>query len=49
VGKPGGILCGIKSSRFDVLSVTVSRHFFKEEVFDKKLKDDFSIWGSSTD
>jgi exonuclease III len=41
VGKSGGILCGIKSSRFDVNSFKVSRHFVKANVFDKKLKHNY--------
>jgi hypothetical protein len=41
VGKYGGILCGIKSSRFDANSFNFSRHFVKENVFDKKLKRNY--------
>jgi hypothetical protein len=36
VGCSGGILCGIKSSRFNVLSISVGRYFVKAKVYDKQ-------------
>jgi hypothetical protein len=41
VGKYGGILCGIKSSRFDVNAFKISRHFVEADVFGKKLKHNY--------
>jgi hypothetical protein len=37
VGRSGGILCGIKSSRFNVISFSVGRFFVKARVCDLKL------------
>jgi hypothetical protein len=38
VGRSRGILCGIKSSRFKVLSIWVGRYFVKAKVFDNLRK-----------
>jgi hypothetical protein len=38
VGRSGGILCGIKSSKFNVLSISVGRYFVKAKVFDNLSK-----------
>jgi hypothetical protein len=37
VGRSGGILCGIKSSRFNVMAFSVGRFFVKASVSDLKL------------
>jgi hypothetical protein len=37
VGRSGGILCGIKSSRFNVIDFSVGRFFVKAKVSDLKL------------
>jgi hypothetical protein len=36
VGWSGGILCGIKSSRFNVLNLSVGRYFVKAKLHDKQ-------------
>ena len=37
-GRSSGILCGIKSSRFDVCSATTEKHFVKAILPDKKIQ-----------
>jgi hypothetical protein len=41
VGRSGGILCGIKSSRFNVISFSVGRFFVKARVCDLKLQKEY--------
>jgi hypothetical protein len=41
VGRSGGILCGIKSSRFNVLNIVVGRYFVKAKVHDKQNQKDY--------
>lgn len=43
VGRSGGLLCGIKSSRFDVLQSDTGRFFVKVVVSDRKLGQKFSL------
>jgi hypothetical protein len=41
MGRSGGILCGIKSSRFNVRSVSIGRFFVKARVFDVKNQNEY--------
>jgi hypothetical protein len=47
----GGILYGIKSSRFVILTVIVNRYLIKTKVYDKKITTwilvNGNLWGSS--
>ena len=43
MGRSGGILCGIKSDRFDVLHVSFDRHYIKANIFDKKMHLDLCL------
>ena len=38
IGRSGGILCGTKSSRFDICSATTEKHFVKAILLDKKIQ-----------
>jgi hypothetical protein len=52
VGQFGGILCGIKSSRFNVLSVVVGRFFVKSKVLDIKIQKEYClivVYGATQD
>jgi hypothetical protein len=40
MGCSGGIFCGIKSSRFNVLNLSIGRYFVKAKVHDKKNQKD---------
>jgi hypothetical protein len=50
VGRSGGILCGIKSSRFNVLNLSVGRYFVKAKVHDKQVQRDYwliTVYGAA--
>jgi hypothetical protein len=50
VGRSGGILCGIKSSRFNVLNLSVGRYFVKVKVHDKQNQKDYwliTVYGAA--
>jgi hypothetical protein len=52
VGRSGGILCGIKSSRFNVISISIGRFFVKARVFDSKNQMEYwliIIYGAAQD
>jgi hypothetical protein len=50
VGRSGGILCGIKSSKFNVLNLAVGRYFVKAKVHDKQNQKDYwliTVYGAA--
>jgi hypothetical protein len=52
VGRSGGILCGIKSSRFNVITFSVGRFFVKARVSDLKLQKEYwliIVYGAAQD
>jgi hypothetical protein len=52
VGRSGGILCGIKSSRFNVMAFSVGRFFVKARVSDLKLQQEYwliIVYGAAQD
>jgi hypothetical protein len=52
VGRSGGILCGIKSSRFNVTDFSVGRFFVKAKVKDLKLQKEcwlIIVYGAAQD
>jgi hypothetical protein len=52
VGRSGGILCGIKSSRFNIISLSVGRFFVNTRVFDSKAQQEYwliIVYGAAQD
>jgi hypothetical protein len=52
VGRSGGILCGIKSSRFNIKSFSVGRFFVKARVCDLKFQKEYwliVVYGAAQD
>jgi hypothetical protein len=52
VGHSGGILCGIKSSRFNVIAFSVGIYFVKAKVSDLKLQKEYwliIVYGAAQD
>jgi hypothetical protein len=52
VGRSGGIICGIKSSRFNVISASIGRFYVKARVFDSKNQMEYwlvIVYGAAQD
>lgn len=43
IGRSGGILCGIKTDRFNVLKAESGKYYIMAHLFDKKLKIDLNL------
>ena len=52
MGSSGGILCGVKSSRFNVISSSIGRIFVLANVYDKKFLKELClvvVYGAAQD